>query len=315
MAQAGGKDAVEARRGARGGAPRRARAARGRAVQTSMLATDAEIAAQGADHGAHDRARRRRAAHRRGRERGRVAVPLTIIEHRSRAADLERVAAIAREQERATRSSSACRCWTSGEEGEQARLHAPLRRRSSRARIDVPVDLPRRALSTVRAPMRRVRRAPRRRGRSAHRRSRRRRDPPVATSMRAERARMTQRVVGAGDRRRSRWRSTAGLAWFVAQTPGSVFDDESRARRSRRRRRAAPVADHGREGREREGDRRRARRRRASSAAAACSRCSSASPACRTRSQAGDYEFDPGLPAIEVVRRIAEGQDGVARRR
>jgi len=51
---------------------------------------------------------------------GRLAVPLAIVEHESRAADLERIAAIAREQE-AQAVIVGLPITMSGEEGEQAR--------------------------------------------------------------------------------------------------------------------------------------------------------------------------------------------------
>lgn len=51
---------------------------------------------------------------------GVVAVPLTIVEHESRAADLERVAAIAAEQEAAS-IVVGLPLHSSGDEGEQAR--------------------------------------------------------------------------------------------------------------------------------------------------------------------------------------------------
>jgi UPF0755 protein len=100
---------------------------------------------------------------------------------------------------------------------------------------------------------------------------------------------------------------TVGLAWFVAQTPGSVFSHESEHR-------IAPFESSG------------------STTLITVKSGESAKSIGTTLQQkgvvrsaklfevlvgvtgsqnslqAGDYEFDPGLPAIEVVKRIAEGK-------
>jgi putative Holliday junction resolvase len=68
---------------------------------------------------------------------GQLAVPLTIIEHESRAADLDRLAAIATEQE-AEAIVVGLPLMMSGEEGEQARKTRRLGDALAR-RVDVPV--------------------------------------------------------------------------------------------------------------------------------------------------------------------------------
>ena len=80
---------------------------------------------------------------------GTLAVPLTIVEHRSRADDIERVAAIAREQ-KATLVIVGLPLLESGEEGEQARRTRRFGDAVAR-RIDVPLSYHDERYSTFRA--------------------------------------------------------------------------------------------------------------------------------------------------------------------
>ncbi len=80
---------------------------------------------------------------------GRVAVPLTIVEHESRERDLERVAAIARERE-AGGVVVGLPLLMSGEEGEQARRTRRFGDALAR-RLDVPVVYQDERFSSVRA--------------------------------------------------------------------------------------------------------------------------------------------------------------------
>jgi putative Holliday junction resolvase len=80
---------------------------------------------------------------------GTLAVPLTIVEHRSRADDIERVAALAREQEAAL-VVVGLPLLESGEEGEQARRTRRFGDAVAR-RIDVPLTYHDERFSTVRA--------------------------------------------------------------------------------------------------------------------------------------------------------------------
>jgi UPF0755 protein len=117
---------------------------------------------------------------------------------------------------------------------------------------------------------------------------------------------VTQRIVGVAAAALA-LALTAGLAWFVAQTPGSVFSDESEH----------PIPTVSAEGQtvlitvrpgespksigqelERQGIIRSAR----------LFEILVGVTGVQNALQAGDYEFDPGLPAIEVVHRIAEGK-------
>jgi UPF0755 protein len=100
---------------------------------------------------------------------------------------------------------------------------------------------------------------------------------------------------------------TVGVAWFVAQTPGSVFSNESEHT-------IAPFESSGsttlitvKQGES------------AKSIGATLQQKGVVRSAklfevlvgvtgSQNSLQAGDYEFDPGLPAIEVVKRIAEGK-------
>ncbi len=68
---------------------------------------------------------------------GRIAVPLTIIEHETRSADLDRVAAAAREQDVAT-IVVGLPLHISGDEGEQARRSRRFGDALAR-RVDLPV--------------------------------------------------------------------------------------------------------------------------------------------------------------------------------
>ena len=101
---------------------------------------------------------------------------------------------------------------------------------------------------------------------------------------------------------------TVGLAWFVSKTPGSVFSDESEHA-------IPPFASNGsttsitvKQGEsakaigselERQGVVRSAK----------LFEVLVGVTGVQNSLEAGDYEFDPGLPAIEVVRRIAEGKN------
>jgi putative Holliday junction resolvase len=80
---------------------------------------------------------------------GRVAVPLTIVEHESRERDLERVAAIARERGVAV-VVVGLPVLESGDEGEQARRTRRFGDALAR-RIDVPVVYQDERFSSVRA--------------------------------------------------------------------------------------------------------------------------------------------------------------------
>jgi putative Holliday junction resolvase len=80
---------------------------------------------------------------------GRVAVPLTIVEHESRERDLERVVAIAREREVAA-VVVGLPVLESGEEGEQARRTRRFGDALAR-RLDVPVVYQDERFSSVRA--------------------------------------------------------------------------------------------------------------------------------------------------------------------
>ena len=94
---------------------------------------------------------------------GRLALPLTIVEHESRAADLDRIVAIARERE-ATAVVVGLPVGVSGEEHEQARRARRFGDALAR-RLTVPVVYQDELLSTkdaraaarVAAPTRRVR--------------------------------------------------------------------------------------------------------------------------------------------------------------
>ncbi len=78
---------------------------------------------------------------------GRLAVPLAIIQHESRDADLNRIAAIAREQE-ATAVIVGLPITMSGEEGDQARRTRRFGDALAR-RIDVPLIYHDERLSTA----------------------------------------------------------------------------------------------------------------------------------------------------------------------
>jgi putative Holliday junction resolvase len=80
---------------------------------------------------------------------GTIAVPLTIVEHRSRADDIDRVAAIAREQQAAL-VVVGLPLLESGAEGEQARRTRRFGDAVAR-RIDVPVVYHDERYTTVRA--------------------------------------------------------------------------------------------------------------------------------------------------------------------
>jgi putative Holliday junction resolvase len=80
---------------------------------------------------------------------GRIAVPLTIVEHENREQDLERVAAIARERDVAA-VVVGLPVLESGEEGEQARRTRRFGDALAR-RLDVPVVYQDERYSSVRA--------------------------------------------------------------------------------------------------------------------------------------------------------------------
>ena len=80
---------------------------------------------------------------------GRIAVPLMIVEHRSRAEDLERVATIAREQE-AGLVVVGLPLLMSGDEGEQARRTRRFGDALAR-RVAVPVTYQDERFTTVQA--------------------------------------------------------------------------------------------------------------------------------------------------------------------
>ena len=80
---------------------------------------------------------------------GRIAVPLTIVEHENREQDLERVAMIAREREVAA-VVVGMPVLESGEEGEQARRTRRFGEALAR-RLDVPVVYQDERYSSVRA--------------------------------------------------------------------------------------------------------------------------------------------------------------------
>ena len=80
---------------------------------------------------------------------GRIAVPLTIVEHQNRERDLERVAEIARERE-AQSVVVGLPMLESGEEGEQARRTRRFGDALAR-RLDVPVVYQDERFSSVRA--------------------------------------------------------------------------------------------------------------------------------------------------------------------
>lgn len=94
---------------------------------------------------------------------GRIAVPLTIVEHRSRADDLDRVAAIAREHE-AELVVVGLPLLMSGDEGEQAKRTRRFGDAVARC-VAVPVVYQDERLTTVQATEAVSAAPPRRRGR------------------------------------------------------------------------------------------------------------------------------------------------------
>lgn len=109
---------------------------------------------------------------------GRIAVPLTIVEHENRERDLERVAAIAREREVAA-VIVGLPVLESGDEGEQARRTRRFGEALAR-RLDVPVVYHDERFSSVRAEDA-MAEAGAAGGGGAQRRSRRRVDDAAAT--------------------------------------------------------------------------------------------------------------------------------------
>jgi UPF0755 protein len=117
---------------------------------------------------------------------------------------------------------------------------------------------------------------------------------------------MTERVVGAIVAVLA-LALTAGLAWYVAQTPGSVFSDESEHVIP------APTATGSTvlvtvskgESPKAIGD---ALAKQGIIRSSRLFEVLVGVTGVQNSLQAGDYEFDPGLPAIEVVRRIAQGK-------
>ena len=100
---------------------------------------------------------------------------------------------------------------------------------------------------------------------------------------------------------------TVGLAWFVSGTPGSVFSDETEHV-------IPPYASNGTTASitVKQGESAKAigseLERQGVVRSAKLFEVLVGVTGVQNSLEAGDYEFDPGLPAIEVVRRIAEGK-------
>ena len=245
---------------------------------------------------------------------GTLAVPLTIVEHR---------------RPRATTSIASPRSFASndGADGGRRPAAAGVRRRRRAGAPHPPFR--RRARPPHRRPARLSRRAllapfarPRPSGRR-HRASAAASSPSTITPPRMilqsyiDAASVAGHDAARASAPSSRsWRSApdrAASRWYVAQTPGSVFSDESEHVIPAPDRDRHPVIVTIEQGREREGDRRRTRE----------AGHHPQQPAVRGHGRRHRRaEFTRGRrlrvrpwasPVVEVVDRIAHGQDGVAR--
>jgi UPF0755 protein len=100
---------------------------------------------------------------------------------------------------------------------------------------------------------------------------------------------------------------TAGLAWFVSETPGSVFSEETEHRIPAYQSNGSTTSITVEKGESAKAIGQALERQGVVRSSTLFEVLVGVTGA-QNSLQAGDYEFDPGLPAIEVVRRIAAGK-------